>query len=777
MTGGLDSLTIWIRVAAAAALGLGAVRELLAPRREALYGYLRACRGEFLFDLVPAGAGRPAESPVEQWAFESAGEPDAAIGGIAHSPIPRTTSHARVRSGPGRRPGKKPALDRTLAKCSAEALWRSLPEACALVDAGGRIIGVNQAFAALCGHLEHAIEGQPFLTVLRPPEGTSVEHQARMLDELRHREFTRRTEEFEFAAGSKWIELACSPLDSGESGGLAVISARDFTEQVRKQRELVETNEFLTGATQWAKELAASAEIASAAKSEFLSSVSHEIRTPMNGILGMTDLALVTTLNEEQREYVETIRSSAESLLGLVNDVLDFSKAEAGRMVLRPEPFRLRECIDRLMRPLKHRALANQVSCEWEVDSDVPDSLLGDAGRLRQVLVNLVGNAIKFTDTGSIDLRVSLRESPVGNLRLLLVVSDTGIGIAPERWSEVFEPFRQLDHGVGRKRGGTGLGLSISEKLTELMGGRLHVSSTPGEGTTFGFCVEVDYGPEIRAEEEDLSPEPAKLAGLTVPGAHYRCLVVEDNAINQRMAVKMLELGGHQAELAVNGLEAVEKAKAGEFDLILMDIQMPEMDGIAATMLIRNWETQAGIHRPIIAMTAHAMPGDRERCLKAGMDGYLSKPVRIGDLLRAVTHFGGKAESAFEEDAREFQVSDTRRTGMGEIDHVAALARVGNDEPLLQELAGMFLQEYPHLMAQIREGLAASNAAKASDAAHQLKGLLAQFGAETARQAAYSVEQPARLGDLVAASRNLQLLEAAMQRIQPELAQMAQPSS
>jgi CheY-like chemotaxis protein/HPt (histidine-containing phosphotransfer) domain-containing protein len=385
-----------------------------------------------------------------------------------------------------------------------------------------------------------------------------------------------------------------------------------------------------------------------------------------------------------------------------------------------------------------------------------------------------VGNAEKFTDAGSVDLRVSLRGEHDGRLRLLFVVSDTGVGIDPARWSEVFEPFKQLDASSKVRRGGTGLGVSISEKLAELMGGRLYFSSLPGEGSTFAFCAEVEHGPEVIISEEELSAEQSRLEALPRPSRSYRCLVVEDNPVNQTMVLKMLAIGGHEVELSANGRDALALAQAQNFDLILMDIQMPEMDGLEATLALRKWERQSSRHVPILAMTAHAMPGDRERCLRAGMDGYLSKPVRIGDLLRAVEHFASNRTSAFEQDAEQSQVSDTvRRKWMGEIDYSAALARVGGDADLLKELVGMFMEEYPKLLAQIREGLDGHDAAAASSAAHQLKGLLAQFGAEAARQAAYAVEQPARQGDLSATGANLQVLEATMRRIHPELARMA----
>jgi len=663
---------------------------------------------------------------------------------------------------------QRAGLERTLA-----AVWRNAPEALALLDAEGRIVSVNAAFLALCGQPEEEIAGRPLFSLLRRPEESADDAQSRFCEGLEGRKLSREVQEFEIGGTSQWLELSWSVIDSAGDVPLVLLAVRNLTERILAERELRERNEFLASATQWAKELAASSEIASAAKSQFLASVSHEIRTPMNGIIGMTELALLTELTTEQRELVETIHSSAESLLALLNDILDFSKIEAEHMELHRAPFRLRLHLDRLLRPLKHRAIAKGIGLEWEIDADVPDSVCGDAGRLRQILINLVGNAVKFTDAGAVDLRVSLRGGSEDRLRLLFVVSDTGVGIDLARTGDVFEPFKQLDASMTRKQGGTGLGVSISEKLIALMGGRLYVGSIPGEGSCFGFCIELEHGPEIAEEDGDLLDE-SPVAQVPPPaGRTYRCLVVEDNPVNQKLVQKALRLAGHTGQIASTGKDAVELASTQRFDIILMDVQMPGMDGLETTDAIRERERGTDAHVPILAMTAHAMPGDRERCLRAGMDGYLSKPVRISDLLRAVDHFASGRESAFEQDALESQVSDTGSKRMGELDYSAALARVGGDVELLQELAGMFMEEYPKLLDEVHRSVTGTDAPAACNAAHQLKGLLAQFGAETARQAAYAVELAARQGDLDMTGKNLQVLEAAMRLVHPELAKMA----
>jgi len=374
------------------------------------------------------------------------------------------------------------------------------------------------------------------------------------------------------------------------------------------------------------------AEEASRAKSEFLANVSHEIRTPMNGIIGMTDLALMTPLSDIQRDYLQTVRSSAESLLVIINDILDFSKIEAGKLEIAAVAFSLRGLVGDTLKPLSIRAAEKKLRLIVDIGPDVPDAIVGDPIRFRQVLVNLVGNAVKFTETGEIVVRIVHSMEPGGTqVTLHVSVIDTGIGIPVDKQSAIFQAFTQADGSTTRLYGGTGLGLTISAKLVSLMGGRIDVDSAPGRGSTFSFSITLPLASEAA---------PARVAAKPVPPAArtrpLRVLVAEDNAVNRKLAEHLLRQRGHDPLVVSNGREAVEALSCGSFDLVLMDLQMPEMDGFEATATIRARERGTGTRIPIIALTAHAMAGDRQRCLDADMDGYVSKPIEAKELFGVI---------------------------------------------------------------------------------------------------------------------------------------------
>ncbi|HEY7191289.1 MAG TPA: response regulator [Vicinamibacterales bacterium] len=751
----------------------------------------------------------------------------------------------------------------------------------------GYFVRVNPAWQDVLGLTEEELRSTPFMDFVHPDDRpATAEAMSALVGGAAVVNFENR---YRSKKGTiKWLQWFCAPLPQQ---GLVYATARDITDRKAADTELRHLVKELEVAR-------ARAEQATVAKGEFLANMSHEIRTPMNAIIGMTDLTLQTRLTSQQREYVRTARESAEALMTIIDDILDVSKIEARRLTLERVPFSVRDTIEDSVRLLAPRADQKGLELSCRIAPDVPPSLIGDSGRLRQVLLNLVGNAVKFTDVGEVSVDVTVSERGDRDVLLRCTVRDTGIGIPEEKRWEIFGAFVQADASTTRRYGGTGLGLTISTQLVEMMGGRMWLESEPGKGSQFHFVVrlEVQDGGETMTPAFDLralhalvvddnatnrqilteileswqmtavgaDSAPAALerlrqaasAGrafhlvltdalmpdvdgitlaeriaddqslsgvkvmlLTSAGSAalrgrraslfeavlvkpvkqsdlldaivtafarpvmlrrqrtkrslrtgrraraLRVLVAEDNPTNQKLVSALLDQKGHQVSIVGNGRLAVERATADTFDVILMDVQMPEMSGLEATEAIRESERATGGHVPIVALTARAMAGDREQCFAAGMDAYVSKPVRADELFSAIEAIVGSSSDA--ESTAPSPPSEERPAATIELSTL--LKNFGGRADVVQEVIDVFLVDAPLMLTRLEKAARSGHAPEVAAAAHAIKGSVALFSQGDAYSSAQRLESSARGGNVDGSADAAAEIAGAVSRLMTEL--------
>ncbi len=622
-------------------------------------------------------------------------------------------------------------------------------------DVSGLITSWNLGAERVYGFSEQEALGQSIKLILPP----GLEDQEPEI--LRAIEHQQRLEQFETRRRRKDgrlipVSLTVSPIadDDGRIIGSSTIE-RDITDLKQNEEELRQAKE--------------AAEQAARVRAEFLANISHELQTPMNAIIGMTQLALEENLSGDVRDYVATANKSAHVLLSLLNDILDFSKLESGKFTIEHQPFRLRELVADAVQSLTPSAQEKGLELISELEVTELEELWGDRERLRQVLTNLISNAVKFTEQGQVVVTVRTVRLWPHEARIRFGVRDTGVGIAEAELKRILEPFTQIDASFTRRHGGTGLGLAICNELLRLMGGRLAIESQPGQGSCFSFELSL-----ARASAPTDAPEtPGATTSHGLPSvviaeeadAKLSVLLAEDTPANQKVVTGILRKRGHHVVVAPNGQDVVRLFRSQPFDVVLMDVQMPLMDGYQATAAIRGLQAGQAEPTPIIAMTAHGLRGDRERCLAAGMDAYISKPIDVVELIDMVESVaqGRRAEprAPLPPTPPEQRLLEPAPSAAEDevIDLDGAMRRLAGDMELFRDFIGYFEEDAPKLLAALHEALANSAAAEVRRAAHSLKGLAANFGASACATAAQAIEECGKSGDLPTASQILPRLE------------------